>query len=412
MMNVEIIAVGTELLLGQIANTNAQYISKELAMLGYNCYYHTVVGDNKSRLHDAISTASKRADILIFTGGLGPTEDDVTKEVVADFCEAELICHEESLRAIENFFKVTNREVTENNKKQALVLQDATVFENHHGMAPGMAKEVNGKLFILLPGPPKELIPMFSEVQSYLMKAYVTDGYLRSKVLRFFGIGEAALETALIDFIQQQTNPTIAPLAGDGEVTVRLTAKHEIEEEAIGLLDNMDQKIRERIGAYLYGYDEDTLASKVIDLLQQRQYTVASAESLTGGLFGDSITVYPGVSSVYNGGVICYTNDIKERLLHVPKEVLARDGAISEACAAYLAKHVREQLGATIGISFTGIAGPTEVEGKPVGTVFIGISMKDKEEKVYAFNLAGTREQIKMRSVKHGLYRLLQLLED
>jgi nicotinamide-nucleotide amidase len=411
-MNVEIIAVGTELLLGQIVNTNAQYISKQLATLGYNCYYHTVVGDNKSRLHDAISTASKRADILLFTGGLGPTEDDLTKETVADFCKAKLVYHEESLRSIENFFKVTNREVTENNKKQALVLQDATVFENHHGMAPGMAKEVNGTVFILLPGPPKELIPMFEQVQEYLMKTYTTDGYLRSRTLRFFGIGEAALETALLDLIQQQTNPTIAPLAADGEVTIRLTAKYEIEKEAICLLDEMEQKIRERVGVHLYGYDEETLASKVIGLLHKRQYTIASAESLTGGLFGDSITAYSGVSSIYKGGVICYTNDIKERILHVPKDVLIQDGAVSETCAAYLARHIREQFDSAIGISFTGIAGPTSVEGKPVGTVFIGISMEDKEEKVYAFNIAGTREQIKMRSVKHGLYHILRLLED
>ncbi|GGE64977.1 competence/damage-inducible protein A [Priestia taiwanensis] len=411
-MNVEIIAVGTELLLGQIANTNAQYISRQLATLGHNCYYHTVVGDNKLRLRDAISTASKRADILLFTGGLGPTEDDITKETIAEFCQTSLIYHEESLRSIESFFQVTNRVITENNKKQALVLDGATVFMNHHGMAPGMAKEVNGTLFILLPGPPKEMIPMFDQVRDYFMQTYATDGYIRSKVLRFFGIGEAALETALLDLIKEQTNPTIAPLAGDGEVTIRLTAKHKLEDEANHLLEEMEQQIRERVGTYVYGYNDETLASKVIELLQQRGYTLASAESLTGGLFGDSVTAYSGVSSIYKGGIVCYSNESKEQLLHVPKEVLEHDGAVSERCAAYLAKNVREQFNTTVGISFTGIAGPTSVEGKPVGTVFIGISVQGKEEVVHSLKIAGTREQIKLRAVKHGLYHILRKLEE
>lgn len=410
-MNVEVIAVGTELLLGQIANTNGQFISQRLALMGYNCYFHSVVGDNEERLLSVIENATKRADVLLFTGGLGPTKDDLTKEVVAKHINCKLTYDEPSLQSILDYYKKVNRVPAENNKKQALVFEGSEVFFNENGMAPGMAKHAHGKTYILLPGPPKEMKPMFQQVEDYFMRTVETDGKIYSRVLKFFGIGESQLEAELADIINNQTNPTVAPLAAEGEVTLRVTAKHEDKEEAESLIDNTENAIKAIAGEYLYGYDKETLDSKVISLLQKEKLTIASAESLTGGLFGDTLTTHSGVSSIYQGGVICYQNEIKAELLHVSKSVLANDGAVSAVCAEQLARNVRELFHSKIGISFTGVAGPGELEGKPVGTVYIGICIEGKGEKVISLQLAGTREQIKMRSVKHGLSELIRMLQ-
>ncbi|ALF10222.1 competence/damage-inducible protein A [Parageobacillus thermoglucosidasius] len=410
-MNAEIIAVGSELLLGQIANTNAQFLSAQLAELGINVYFHTVVGDNADRLEKAVKVAQTRANLIIFTGGLGPTKDDLTKETIARLLQRELVIDKEALHSIEAYFARTGRTMTENNKKQALVLQGSTVFRNEHGMAPGMAMTVGAITYMLLPGPPKEMQPMFSKYgRPFLMEKLDRHERIESRVLRFFGIGESQLETEIEDLIEQQSNPTIAPLAGDGEVTLRLTAKHHSEIEAKKLLDQTEQAILTRVGRYFYGYNDDTLFKNTVKLLKEKKKTVAAAESLTGGLFLTELTAIPGASQVVRGGVVCYTNEVKEKVLHVPASVLATDGAVSERCAKLLAENVRALCGADIGISFTGVAGPDPLEGKSVGTVYIGISTSENETAVHALALSGPRDAIRTRTAKYGCSIILKKL--
>lgn len=408
-MNAEIIAVGSELLLGQIVNTNAKYISQELAQLGINVYYHTVVGDNPNRLESAVKIAQKRADLIIFTGGLGPTKDDLTKETIAKCLNTHLTFNEDALRSIKNYFKSRNLEMTENNKKQALVLDGSLVLRNDHGMAPGMIKQHNGITYMLLPGPPVEMEPMFTNYAiPALMNLMKKREVILSRVLHFYNIGEAALETKIQDLIDSQSNPTIAPLASVGEVKLRLTAKHESKDVASQLLQETEEKIVERVGKYIYGYDETTLFHELAKELQQRSLTIAAAESLTGGMFLKELTSIPGASQWLKGGVVCYTNEIKENILHVSKETLIQHGAISEQCAKELAENVRKLFNSSIGISFTGVAGPGTSEGKQPGTVYIGISIENEEPIAYKLQLNGTRENIRVRTVKYGAWYLLQ----
>lgn len=411
-MNAEIIAVGTELLLGQIANTNAKFLSEKLAAIGIDVYYHTVVGDNNNRLRQAIEIAQKRADILIFTGGLGPTKDDLTKETIASSLQEELVYDEVALASIADYYKRTGREFTENNKKQALVLKGSTVFANDHGMAPGMGLCKDNKVYILLPGPPKEMNPMYTSYVETWLLPFTSGENLYSRTLRFFGIGESQLEATIQDLIDAQTNPTIAPLASEGEVTLRLTAKHHDAKEAETLINDIEELILQRVGQFFYGYNQDLLHKKAITLLKQKSLTVACAESLTGGLFGDCITEVAGVSSVFTGGIICYSNDVKQRILHVPEEILQTDGAVSEACARHLAENVKKIMQANIGISFTGVAGPDASEGKEPGTVFIGLAIDEQPTIVIPLVLGGSRQQIRERTVKYGFYHLYKKLEE
>lgn len=412
-MNAEIIAVGSELLLGQIVNTNARFISQNLADLGINVFFHTVVGDNPVRLKAAIEIAEKRSNLIIFTGGLGPTKDDLTKETISTHVEKELVFDDKALDSIIEYFKKTNREMTENNRKQALVLKDSIVLTNDHGMAPGMVLHTNSHIYMLLPGPPKEMEPMFL---NYGLKALSaineSNEKIVSRVLRFFGIGEAALETAIIDIIDAQTNPTIAPLAADGEVTLRLTARHSSLEFAGELLDKTEEAIRARVGNYLYGYNNSSLIQELVHCLRDRKLTIAAAESLTGGMFQQQLTSIPGTSALLKGGVVCYTNEVKQKLLNVKKETIEAYGVISKECAEELAENVALLTNSDIGISFTGVAGPDELEGKPVGTVYIGIFIKGKGTIVEKLTLGGTREAIRTRTVKYGCYYVMKHLEE
>lgn len=410
-MNAEIIAVGSELLLGQIANTNAQFLSQQLAELGINVYFHTAVGDNAARLEQAVNVAQTRADLILFTGGLGPTKDDLTKETIARLLGRRLIIDEAALRAIEAYFVRTNRPMTENNKKQALVLEGSTVLKNEHGMAPGMALSANGITYMLLPGPPKEMRPMFVKYgRAFLRSAFSLSERIESRVLRFFGIGESALETAIADLIDAQSNPTIAPLAGDGEVTLRLTAKHRDGAEANRLLDEMEAAVLARVGRYCYGYNGETLFTKTIGRLKERGWTIAAAESLTGGWFLEQLTAIPGASAVVQGGVVCYTNGVKEKVLGVPRPLLVTDGAVSEPCARLLAENVRALCNADIGISFTGVAGPDPLEGHPPGTVYVGVAVRGRDTAVHRLTLSGTRHDIRVRTAKYGCFFLLEAL--
>lgn len=406
-MNAEIIAVGSELLLGQIVNTNARFLSQQLAELGVNVYFHTVVGDNPDRLKQALITAETRADIILLTGGLGPTKDDLTKETIAKHLNSKLVMDSFALSSIEQFFARTKRTMTENNKKQALVLENCQVLQNDNGMAPGMLYKQNEKIYILLPGPPKELEPMFMTYgRQTLLNELDTNEEIISRVLRFFGIGEAALETEIEDLIDAQTNPTIAPLASDGEVTLRLTAKHTNKNEAIRLIAEVEEKIRSRVGQYFYGYDTTTLMNEAFSLLKTNGLTIACAESLTGGKFQEQFTSIPGAGDILKGGVVCYSNEVKISLLDVNPLTIEQAGSVSENCARELAINVANKLNTNIGISFTGVAGPSELEGKPIGTVFIGIFIKGMEPIVEKLELAGSREAIRTRAVKFGCYYL------
>ena len=411
-MNAEIIAVGTELLLGQITNTNAKFISEKLANIGINVYYHTVVGDNTRRLQEAIQIAEKRADMLIFTGGLGPTKDDLTKETIAATLQEELAYDEVALSSIAEYYKRTGREFTENNKKQALVLKGSTVFANDHGMAPGMGLNKNGKVYILLPGPPKEMKPMYTSYVEPFLRNITTGEQIYSRVLRFFGIGESQLEVKVQDLIDKQTNPTIAPLASEGEVTLRLTAKHYDAKQAEEMIQCVEDLILERVGKFFYGYNQDFLHHKAIALLKQKGLSLACAESLTGGLFGNQVTENAGVSSVFKGGIICYHNDVKQHILQVPEELLKTDGAVSDRCARYLAENVKTLLKADIGISFTGVAGPDAMEGKEPGTVFVGLSIQGEPPVVFPLRSSGSRQQIRESAAKYGFYYLYKKLEE
>lgn len=412
-MNAEIIAVGSELLLGQIVNTNAQFLSKRLANIGVNVFYHTVVGDNPERLTKAIEVAESRANLIIFTGGLGPTKDDLTKETIASRLGKRLVYDEEALLSIENFFKKTKRVMTENNRKQALILEESTVLPNDHGMAPGMVVTVQERTYLLLPGPPKEMEPMYVTYgERAILNLLQTNDRIVSRVLRFFGIGESLLETEIEDLIDTQGNPTIAPLAADGEVTLRLTAKEKTEELANLLIEETEGKILERVGQYFYGYNSTSLMNELFKELQENNLTIACAESLTGGLFQQEMTSLSGAGDVFKGGVVCYATEVKNRVLHVKKETTDTAGAVSGACAMELAENVRELMQADVGISFTGVAGPTEQEGKPVGMVFIGMAKKGRPTHVEQLQLSGTRTGIRTRSVKHACAILLKHLKE
>ncbi|MBP2240201.1 nicotinamide-nucleotide amidase [Cytobacillus eiseniae] len=411
-MNAEIIAVGSELLLGQIINTNARFLSQQLAELGVNVFYHTCVGDNPDRLKEAIEIAEKRSDILIFTGGLGPTKDDLTKETIAKHVNKQLIMNEEALHSIKLYFERTKRQMTENNKKQAIVLEDAHIFPNEHGMAPGMLLDTEKNKYMLLPGPPKEMEPMFLKYGYQAIRTLLKeDDVIVSRVLRFFGIGEAMLETEIEDLIDAQSNPTIAPLASDGEVTLRLTAKHKQMETALSLLGETEEQILSRVGEYFYGYDETSLMHELIKQIKEQKLTIACAESLTGGMFQQEFTAVPGAGVLLKGGVVCYTNEVKETVLKVRRETIEEMGVVSRQCAQELAENIAILMNADIGISFTGVAGPDELEGNPVGTVYMGLSIKGQPTRVEKLNLGGTREAIRVKSVKYGCHFLINRLK-
>lgn len=408
-MNAELIAIGSELLLGQIVNTNARFISKNLADLGINVFYHTVVGDNASRLKTAIEIAETRSDVIIFTGGLGPTKDDLTKETIASHLQRNLIMDEKAMAHIEDYFLKVGRTMTPNNRKQALVIDGSDVLPNDFGMAPGMVLTYNDHLYMLLPGPPKEMEPMFQRhAYPKLVEKLQLPEKIVSRVLRFFGIGESQLETEIEDLIDAQSNPTIAPLAGDGEVTLRITAKHQSADEATRLIDATEKIIMDRVGEFFYGYNETTLMSELSKKLQEKQLTIGVAESLTGGMFQKELTAVPGASALFNGGIVCYTAEVKQKVVNVKKETIVQHGVVSAECAKELAENVAELMGADIGISFTGVAGPDEMEGKPVGTVYIGIKVKGEPTRVEKLKLGGSRTDIRNRSVKYGCYYLLK----
>jgi len=411
-MNAEIIAVGSELLLGQITNTNARFISGNLAEIGINVYYHTVVGDNADRLKETIAIAESRADLIIFTGGLGPTKDDLTKETIAKHLGTTLEMDNEAMVSIAAFFERAGRPMTENNKKQALVLSGGEVLVNENGMAPGMMYKNGDHLYMLLPGPPHEMEPMFQfEAKPKLIRLLNKEDVILSHVLRFYGIGEAELEDRLQDILDKQSNPTIAPLASAGEVTLRLTAKTDSTEQAWTLINAAKEEILERVGQYLYGYDDDSLASKAIDLLKAQGKSVSAAESLTAGLFQSELASVSGASAVLAGGVVTYNEQMKIQQLGIMPEFFGQHSVVSEETAAAMATAVREKFNTDISVSLTGAAGPDAHGEQPAGTVWIGIA-SEQGTKTYRLQLSGMRNTNRIRAVKLALYYLIRTLTE
>ncbi|WP_271852801.1 competence/damage-inducible protein A [Planococcus maritimus] len=411
-MNAEIIAVGSELLLGQITNTNARFISGHLAEIGINVYYHTVVGDNPERLKDSIAIAESRADVIIFSGGLGPTKDDLTKQTIANHLGTTLSMDDAAMTSIAAYFDRVGRPMTENNKKQALVLEGSDVLANDNGMAPGMMYQNGDHLYMLLPGPPHELEPMFQfEAKPKLVRMLNQENIILSHVLRFYGIGEAELEDCLQDILDQQTNPTIAPLASAGEVTLRITAKTDTTDEAWKLIGGAKEQILERVGDYLYGYDDDSLASKAIDLLKQQGKTISAAESLTAGLFQSELASVSGASAVLSGGVVTYNEQMKVQQLGIAPEFFDKHSVVSKETAVVMATAALEKFGTDIAVSLTGAAGPDAHGEEPVGTVWIGIA-SDQGAETYRLELSGLRNTNRIRAVKLALHYLIRTLTD
>ena len=403
----EILCVGTEILLGNIVNTNATEISRGLAEVGVGLYHHTVVGDNPQRLKEALEIAFGRNNLVITTGGLGPTYDDLTKETIAAYFGRSLEMHLPSEKAIRDFFARWNRPMTENNLKQAMMPQGCIVLPNPNGTAPGCIIEgEDGKVAIMLPGPPREMTPMFrDQVMPWLQQR--SGQVLRSHNVHFFGIGESALEAQLHEKMEQMENPTIAPYAKDGEVMLRVTAAAATPQAAEEMMAPVVEKLQEHFADLIYGIDVGDLQTAAVKVLQQKGLTAATAESCTGGLIGKRITEVPGSSEVYGFGVVTYANQAKMKLLGVKEETLRQYGAVSSQTAAEMAAGARVLSGADIAISVTGIAGPgggsTE---KPVGLVYIGVDSPWHSE-VKQLNLnrgyARQREHIRWVAASHAL---------
>lgn len=393
-MKAEILAVGTELLMGQITNTNAQYISQKLNSIGIDVYYHSVVGDNSGRLKESLLNALNRCDLVIMAGGLGPTQDDLTKETVADVLEKKLVLHEESLEKIKLFFDRMKREMTDNNIKQAYLPEGCTVIENNNGTAPGCIVEKDAKIVVMLPGPPKEMKPMLDDtVIPYLEQK---SGYKTvSKYLRVFGIGESQLEDRIMDLVDAQKEVTIATYAKEGQVTVRLTTKCKTYEEAIFKIKPVEEEIAGRLGDNLYSTEDEELEYVASKLLIEHGITISLAESCTGGMIASRLTDVPGISKVFNRGIVSYSNEAKMENLSVSPETLEKYGAVSRQTAIEMAEGVRKTAKTDLGISVTGIAGPDGgTDQKPVGLVYVALADKSGCD-CRELRLTGNRDRIR-----------------
>ncbi len=402
-MVVELVSVGTELLLGNIVNTNTQYLAEQCALLGLSMYHQVTVGDNRERLSQVILVALDRSDVIILTGGLGPTEDDLTKEVCAEVMGFELVEDAHTKERITQYFKNSiYKEIPDNNWKQALVPQGAIVLDNNNGTAPGLIMEKDGKTAILLPGPPNELKPLFLEkVFPYLQKRQPE--IIRSQMVKICGLGESQVEDRILDLINGQSNPTIATYAKTAEVHLRITAKASSEEEASELLKPVVKEIKSRFGNDVYTTkEEETLEMAVVRLLKKHELTVTTAESCTGGLISGRLVNVPGASEVFREGFVTYSNKAKRKLLNVNKSTLKKYGAVSKQTAKEMATGGVFATDADVCIAVTGIAGPDSEGEKPVGLVYIACYLKDKV-KVEEYHFKGNREKIREQSVVKAL---------
>lgn len=407
-MKAEIFSVGTEILLGEILDTNAKYIASQLANIGVDVFYKTSIGDNEKRLLDAIDIAYKRADIIISTGGLGPTDDDLTKETFAKYFNKKLVRHKESLENLKSYY--LNEDMPLSNLKQADIPEGAIVLLNENGTASGCIIEENDKMAVILPGPPKECIPMFDKQVKPVLEKY-TNKVLVSKNLNLCGIGESNASEIIRDLMLSSKNPTIAPYANNNEMRFRITASGKTREEAKEILKPTIDKLYDIFKDYIYGEDDDTLQDVIVGKLIKNNMTISTAESCTGGLLASTMINVPSASSVFLNGVICYSNESKIYELDVCKKHLEKYGAVSEQVAIQMAEGIRKKSNTTIGISTTGIAGPAGgTEEKPVGLVYIAISMEGKETICRKLMLKGNRQKIREKTVNICFTNLLRLM--
>ena len=407
-MKAEIIAVGTEILTGQIVNTNAQFLSEKLAEIGVDVYFQTAVGDNEARLLSLLEIASQRSSLVILTGGLGPTEDDLTKQTLAKFLGKELVFDPQAQTKLDVFFaQRPDYARTPNNERQAQLVEGATPLPNETGLAVGGILEADGVTYVVLPGPPSELKPM---VLNQLLPKLMTGSKLYSRVLRFFGIGESQLVTILADLIDNQTDPTLAPYAKTGEVTLRLSTKASSQEEANQVLDILENQILNRqtfegfsLRKLCYGYGEETsLAGIVVEELKKQGKTITAAESLTAGLFQATVADFSGVSSIFKGGFVTYSLEEKSKMLDIPAKDLEEHGVVSAFTAQKMAEQARIKTQSDFGLSLTGVAGPDSLEGHPAGTVFIGLAQEHGTE-VIKVNIGGrSRADVRHIAVMHA----------
>ena len=411
----EILCTGEELLLGDIVNTNAAFLSAELTHLGVSVYHHAVVGDDSARLKAAVSEALSRSDIVIVSGGLGPTKDDLTKETVAELFGRKMQMHNESLANIRAYFERTGRVMSKNNEKQAMMPKGAIVFPNHFGTAPALALENDeGKSVIMLPGPPSELVPLFFEqIKPYIQGK--NDAFIVCRNLHFFGIGESMLAQKLDGFLIDTPELSAATYCKEGEVRIRVTARADSEKAATEACDAYAERIiATEAGAYLYGVDVGTIENAVIIALHKKGVMLSVAESCTGGLISKRITDISGCSDVFFGGCVTYTNDVKHKLIGVSQETLDEFGAVSWQTACEMARGVRLATGSDIGVSATGIAGPSGgSEETPVGTVFLGISTEQGEEyRKLSLSSMRSREYIRQASATNAFDMILKKLSE
>lgn len=405
-MIAEILCIGTEILIGDIVNTNATYISKRLSENGFDVLYHSVCGDNKVRLEETVKHAFSRADLVVTTGGLGPTYDDITMELCAKALGLSLHKDENVEKQLYSYFEKTGRKMTENNLKQAMVPDTSTVLMNDFGTAPGIAVEKDGKVLVMLPGPPREMKPMLeNQVLPFLSK--YTDHVLYSSNVNIIGMGESSVEEKLYDLMTTSKNPTLAPYVNDGEVRVRVTGRGKTANEAKVVVAGTVEKVKEILGDVVYDVDSISPAHSLVKLLLNKKKTIATAESCTGGLVSGSITAVPGSSEVFGFGVCTYANEAKMKLLGVKEETLAAYGAVSEQTAMEMADGIRKLSGSDIALSLTGIAGPGGgTQEKPVGLVYLGVSVGDKlyaKKMLLGQHATKDREYIRKLAVKNAL---------
>ena len=409
-MNCEILSVGTELLLGNTVNTDAASLSDMLSGLGINVFWHSVVGDNPARLAESVAIARGRADLIITTGGLGPTYDDLTKSVLAEAFGRKMEFHPEEAEGIKCWFAThSSNKYTENNLQQAYLPEGCTVFHNDWGTAPGCAFEEGGVHVIMLPGPPNECVPMFRHCAVPYLKS-LTEDVIFSRQIKVFGIGESATEMFLREQMVNMANPSLATYAKPGEVMLRVTAKAATEAEADQMCQPVIEMVKEKLGSYVYGVDVDSLEALVLQLMLKRGLTFATAESLTGGMIGERFTALPGASAVFKSGAITYCNECKASILGIDRDMIEEKGAVSYETAAAMAQGARKLTGADLAVSATGLAGPDGDGVHPVGTVFVGLA--DGENVwVRHLNLGAGRGRVRTLAANHAFDMLRRYLQ-
>lgn len=410
-MKIEIIAVGNEVVSGYVVNSNASYIATSLRNIGMMTKYHSAICDEKDIIQDALRLALQRSDVILFTGGLGPTPDDLTKEAVCDLLNKPLEVNQKCLEELRDYFGKLGKLMPENNIKQVAFPKDSIILANPNGTAPGLIIEVDDKTVILLPGPPKELIPMVENHVIPYLKKQMAEHYI-TRDIKLFGISESLVAEKIACWLKEFEWGNVATYVGNYEIAVRITTHHEVMSEAIKKAEAVQETIAACLDEYVIGYNEDKLEEKIRDLLLEKAYTVATVESCTGGLLAASFVGCSGISNCFNEGMITYSNAAKVKHVNVSKTTLEAYGAVSEQTALEMAEGIKQIAGSTIGIGVTGIAGPGGgTPEKPVGLVYIGIAYLDKSY-VYKLNLNGSRQVIREKTVKNVLYRFYQLLKQ